>query len=61
MCDDLPVNDLPDLPACGACYLQEITRSKGIAGIWDGFFPWGTVQAVAKGVGASLRLLHVQP
>ncbi|CAK4694119.1 hypothetical protein LEN26_013371 [Aphanomyces euteiches] len=29
--------------------MREITRSKGIVGIWDGFFPWGTVQALAKG------------
>lgn len=28
---------------------QEITSQKGIFGIWDGFFPWGTVQALAKG------------
>lgn len=28
---------------------QEIMRAKGIVGIWDGFFPWGAVQAVAKG------------
>ncbi|KAF0686492.1 Aste57867_21679 [Aphanomyces stellatus] len=28
---------------------RDITRSKGIVGIWDGFFPWGTVQALAKG------------
>mmetsp|Transcript_7212 Transcript_7212/g.10977 ORF Transcript_7212/g.10977 Transcript_7212/m.10977 type:complete len:537 (-) Transcript_7212:227-1837(-) len=26
-----------------------ITAEKGIAGIWDGFVPWGVVQAVAKG------------
>jgi hypothetical protein len=29
--------------------MQEITAEKGILGIWDGFFPWGTVQALAKG------------
>lgn len=28
---------------------KEITSQKGIWGIWDGFFPWGTVQALAKG------------
>ncbi|TYZ64952.1 hypothetical protein PybrP1_013231 [[Pythium] brassicae (nom. inval.)] len=28
---------------------QEIMRAKGVVGIWDGFFPWGAVQAVAKG------------
>ncbi|RQM26800.1 hypothetical protein B5M09_000735 [Aphanomyces astaci] len=28
---------------------RDITRAKGIIGIWDGFFPWGTVQALAKG------------
>lgn len=36
----------------GQSYAQltkNITRQKGIIGIWDGFFPWGTVQAVAKG------------
>lgn len=26
---------------------------KGIAGLWDGFFPWGLLQAVAKGVRVS--------
>jgi hypothetical protein len=29
--------------------LQEITRAKGISGLWDGFVPWGVVQAVSKG------------
>jgi hypothetical protein len=29
--------------------IREITRLKGFIGIWDGFFPWGAVQAVAKG------------
>ena len=27
----------------------EITKSKGIFGLWDGFVPWGLVQAAAKG------------
>ena len=33
-------------------YLQvinDITASKGVAGLWDGFCPWGIVQAVFKG------------
>ncbi|CAM9777281.1 unnamed protein product, partial [Chrysoparadoxa australica] len=33
-------------------YLQltkEMVHQKGIAGIWDGYFPWGSVQAIAKG------------
>jgi hypothetical protein len=29
--------------------LRDITRSKGLAGLWDGFLPWGVVQAVFKG------------
>jgi hypothetical protein len=28
---------------------RTITAAKGIAGLWDGFFPWGVVQAVFKG------------
>jgi hypothetical protein len=24
-------------------------QTQGIKGVWDGFFPWGTLQAVAKG------------
>ena len=29
--------------------LQEITAEKGIFGLWDGFCPWGIVQALGKG------------
>lgn len=29
--------------------LRSITAEKGIAGIWDGFVPWGVVQAIGKG------------
>jgi len=29
--------------------LKIITSEKGIAGIWDGFIPWGVVQSIAKG------------
>jgi len=29
--------------------LRDITSEKGLAGLWDGFIPWGVVQAVAKG------------
>jgi Mitochondrial carrier protein len=29
--------------------LKLITKEKGIAGIWDGFVPWGVVQAIFKG------------
>lgn len=29
--------------------LRSITSEKGTAGMWDGFIPWGVVQAVAKG------------
>jgi hypothetical protein len=29
--------------------LKLITAEKGIAGIWDGFVPWGVVQAIFKG------------
>jgi len=28
---------------------KEIMHSKGLVGIWDGFFPWGALQGVAKG------------
>jgi hypothetical protein len=29
--------------------IREITASKGIIGLWDGFCPWGVIQAVSKG------------
>jgi len=29
--------------------LKDITSEKGIVGIWDGFVPWGVVQAIGKG------------
>eukprot|EP00591_Stephanopyxis_turris_P005176 CAMPEP_0195519660 /NCGR_PEP_ID=MMETSP0794_2-20130614/15216_1 /TAXON_ID=515487 /ORGANISM="Stephanopyxis turris, Strain CCMP 815" /LENGTH=408 /DNA_ID=CAMNT_0040648851 /DNA_START=322 /DNA_END=1548 /DNA_ORIENTATION=- len=29
--------------------LRQITSEKGIAGVWDGFVPWGIFQAVMKG------------
>lgn len=29
--------------------LKAITADKGIVGAWDGFIPWGVVQAIAKG------------
>jgi len=29
--------------------LRDITSEKGITGLWDGFIPWGVVQAIAKG------------
>jgi hypothetical protein len=32
-----------------ASIVRAITAEKGIAGIWDGFIPWGVVQAVFKG------------
>ncbi|CAN0446639.1 unnamed protein product, partial [Phaeothamnion confervicola] len=28
---------------------KEMVQQKGIIGIWDGYFPWGAVQAVCKG------------
>lgn len=28
---------------------KEMVGKKGIVGVWDGFFPWGSLQAVAKG------------
>jgi len=36
----------------GTSYLsviRNITSEKGLAGLWDGFIPWGVVQAIAKG------------
>jgi len=33
-------------------YLQlvkGIMSEKGVVGVWDGFFPWGSIQAIAKG------------
>lgn len=36
----------------GTTYLsviRSITSEKGITGLWDGFIPWGVVQAIAKG------------
>jgi hypothetical protein len=38
--------------SAGITYLQvirTITADKGILGLWDGFCPWGIVQAVCKG------------
>ena len=32
-----------------ATLMQGIVRHKGALGLLDGFFPWGTVQAIAKG------------
>jgi len=32
-----------------ASVIRNITSEKGIAGLWDGFIPWGVVQAIAKG------------
>jgi len=32
-----------------ASVIQDITSEKGLAGLWDGFCPWGIVQAVSKG------------
>ena len=29
--------------------LHSITAEKGITGLWDGFLPWGVLQAVSKG------------
>ena len=29
--------------------LREITAEKGVAGLWDGFCPWGIIQAIFKG------------
>lgn len=29
--------------------VRDITSAKGIAGLWDGFCPWGIVQAIFKG------------
>jgi hypothetical protein len=29
--------------------MKQITDEKGIAGAWDGFIPWGVVQAIFKG------------
>ena len=36
----------------GATYgsvIRAITQQKGIGGLWDGFVPWGMVQAISKG------------
>jgi hypothetical protein len=44
---------------------REITQAKGVIGIWDGFFPWGAIQAVAKGAvfswGHALAKQTLQP
>jgi len=29
--------------------IRDITDEKGLAGLWDGFLPWGIIQAVSKG------------
>ncbi|KAG2524043.1 hypothetical protein BBO99_00005370 [Phytophthora kernoviae] len=44
---------------------KEIMHSKGLVGIWDGFFPWGAIQGVAKGSvfawGHSIARTSLQP
>ena len=32
-----------------ATVLQSITAEKGLLGLWDGFIPWGVIQAIFKG------------
>ncbi|KAJ0412696.1 hypothetical protein ATCC90586_002326 [Pythium insidiosum] len=48
-----------------ATLAREIVQSKGIVGIWDGFFPWGAIQGVAKGAvfawGHALTKQTLQP
>ncbi|TMW58735.1 hypothetical protein Poli38472_010294 [Pythium oligandrum] len=48
-----------------ATLTREIVQAKGIVGIWDGFFPWGAIQAVAKGAvfawAHALTKKNVQP
>lgn len=29
--------------------IKSITNEKGVAGLWDGFVPWGIIQSVFKG------------
>jgi len=45
--------------------LKSITAEKGIAGVWDGFIPWGVVQAVGKGgvfgLAHSMAKKYLQP
>jgi len=45
--------------------VRGIVSEKGITGVWDGFFPWGSIQAIAKGAvfgGAhALALGQVEP
>ena len=45
--------------------VADITRDKGVAGLWDGFFPWGTVQALLKGavfgVAHAVAIRHLAP
>ncbi|RLN86259.1 hypothetical protein BBJ28_00023481 [Nothophytophthora sp. Chile5] len=44
---------------------KEIMHAKGVVGIWDGFFPWGALQGVAKGSvfawGHSMARTAMQP
>ena len=32
-----------------ATLVKNITRDKGVLGLWDGFFPWGVFQSIGKG------------
>lgn len=45
--------------------IQDITTSKGIFGLWDGFVPWGIVQALSKGavfgLAHAITLKFLQP
>jgi hypothetical protein len=38
-----------DASATYGSVIRDITQQKGIGGLWDGFVPWGMVQAISKG------------
>lgn len=52
----------------GTTYLSiinSITSSKGVSGLWDGFLPWGVVQAIFKGgvfgLAHAVAKAHIMP
>lgn len=46
-------------------HTRAMVRNKGFVGVWDGFFPWGAIQGVAKGSvfswGHALTKQSIQP
>jgi hypothetical protein len=50
-----------DASATYGSVIRDITQQKGIGGLWDGFVPWGMVQAISKGAVFGLVSLSFKP